>query len=356
MTNTAHTKYLKQRYQGKSVIITGGFGFKGSWLAVLLRALGANVTIMGLQKDTDVLSTILDHDLLSIIPKHVDVRSHELQEDFTRIQPDYVFHLAAQPIVLEGYKNPLETFSTNVMGTANVLEAVRQLEKPVSVVNVTTDKVYRDVQKTEGYVESDELRGLDPYSSSKSCSELVTFSYRTSYFAGTDIAVSTCRAGNVIGGGDFSANRIVPDLVVGRTNGASVPIRNFKSIRPYEHVLDALHAYVILAARQSEDASLAGEYNVGPNDDSLMTTQEIVQYAVANTGVAIEDHSDPRAPHETAVLKLDSSLFRDTFDWTPKYASKEQILRETFSWYGDHRDGADPTAITLEQVRSFLND
>lgn len=356
MTKTAHTKYLKQQYQGKSAIITGGFGFKGSWLAVLLRALGANVTIMGLQKDNDVLSTILDHELLSIDTKYVDVRALELQSEFVNIQPDYVFHLAAQPIVLEGYKNPLETFSTNVMGTVNVLEAVRQLEKPVSVVNVTTDKVYRDVQKTEGYIESDELRGLDPYSSSKSCSELVTFSYRTSYFADTDVAVSTCRAGNVIGGGDFSTDRIVPDLVAGKTNGTPVPIRNFKSIRPYEHVLDALHAYVILAARQSDDSSLAGEYNVGPNDDSLMTTHEIVQYAVANTEVSIEDHSDPNAPHETAVLKLDSSLFRKTFDWSPKYASKEQILRETFNWYGDHRDGADPTAITLEQVRSFLND
>lgn len=356
MTNTADTTYLKQRYQGKSVIVTGGFGFKGSWLAVLLRALGANVTIMGLQKDTDVLSTILDHESLSIDALKVDVRDPKIQEEFERIKPDYVFHLAAQPIVLEGYKNPVETFSTNVMGTVNVLEAIRHLERPVSVVNVTTDKVYRDVQKDEGYVESDELRGLDPYSSSKSCSELVTFSYRTSYFEGTDVSVSTCRAGNVIGGGDFSADRIVPDLVAGRTNGTSVPVRNFKSVRPYEHVLDALHAYVILAARQADDHSLAGEYNVGPNDESLMTTHEIVKYAVRYTGVEIKDHSDPNAPHETAILKLDSSLFRKTFSWSPKYSSKEQILRETFNWYGCHRDGANPTAITLEQVRSFLND
>lgn len=352
---TSRFDRVHDSYSGKTALVTGGFGFKGTWLALLLRMLGARVVIAGHKNPDRDLSETIDFTTLGIDAHELDVRSSDFSKLVAETAPDFLFHLAAQPIVLEGYRNPVETFSSNVMGTVNMLEAVRNLENPISVVNVTTDKVYRDVAKTEGYVETDELRGLDPYSSSKSCSELVTFSYRTSFFAGSNKTVSTCRAGNVLGGGDYSANRIIPDIARALSSDASVGIRNFTSIRPYEHVLDALYAYVVLAAEQARIPELAGEYNVGPNDDCLMATGEIVRYAENKFGLKVEDKSDVNAPHETAVLTLDSSLFRETFDWKPKYDSKERILRTTFDWY-NLVETNDTTAVTIEQIRSYLND
>lgn len=353
---TTRLDRVQDAYSGRSALVTGGFGFKGTWLALMLRMLGAKVTIAGHKNPDRDLSETIDFASLTIDTHELDVRSSDFTDLVDRVQPDFVFHLAAQPIVLEGYLNPQETFSTNVMGTVNVLDAVRNLAKEkVSVVNVTTDKVYRDVQKTESYVEGDELRGLDPYSASKSCSELVTFAYRESFTKDGAKTISTCRAGNVLGGGDYSSNRIIPDIVRALNADEAIGVRNFESIRPYEHVLDALYAYVLLAARQYDDSALAGEYNVGPNDDCLMRTREIVSYAQDRYGLKVEDKSDANAPHETEVLKLDSSLFRRVFDWTPKYDSKERILRETFDWY-TLVETDDVTATTLNQLRSYLND
>lgn len=347
---------VRDAYSGRSALVTGGFGFKGTWLALMLRTLGAQVTIAGHKNPDRDLSETVDFAELSIDTHELDVRSTEFADLVSKIEPDYVFHLAAQPIVLEGYQNPQETFSSNVMGSVNVLDAVRKLSKEkVSLVNVTTDKVYRDVQKTEGYIESDELRGLDPYSASKSCSELVTFAYRESFFSTGGKSVSTCRAGNVLGGGDYSANRIIPDIVRAVNADEPVGVRNFESIRPYEHVLDALYAYVLLASRQYDDPRLAGEYNIGPNDDCLMRTREVVDYAQRRYGLKIEDKSDPTAPHETEVLTLNSELFRRTFNWAPKYDSKDQILRETFDWY-TLVETNDATTTTLNQIRGYLND
>lgn len=354
MTKTRLSR-VHDSYLGRTALVTGGFGFKGTWLAITLRTLGARVIIAGHKNPSRDLSETIDFAGLAIDAYELDVRSNDFSELMARTRPDFVFHLAAQPIVLEGYRNPQETFSSNVMGTVNVLEAVRELDNPVSMVNVTTDKVYRDVGKTDGYVEADELRGLDPYSSSKSCSELVTFSYRTSFFAGSNKVASTCRAGNVLGGGDYSTNRIVPDIVRAMRSDSPVGIRNFDSVRPYEHVLDALYAYIVLAADQMSDPTLAGEYNIGPNADCLMTTGEIVRYATEHFGLEVEDKSDPSAPHETAILTLDSSLFRKTFGWQPKYDSNERVLQETFDWYNLVKTD-DVTAITLEQIRSYLND
>lgn len=355
MTNAPRNQ-IRASYEGRKSVVTGGFGFKGTWLAFMLRMLGAEVAVVGHCDPESQFSGKILHSDFGIEAYDMDVRSPHIREVISEIAPNYVFHLAAQPIVLEGYQNPSETFSTNVMGTVNVLDAIRALQKPVSVVNVTTDKVYRDLGQEEPYVENDELRGLDPYSSSKSCSELVTFSYRESFFKDSDVVLSTCRAGNVLGGGDYSDNRIVPDIVRAMRSGESVGIRNFNSVRPYEHVLDALYAYLVLAAHQFELPELAGSYNVGPNDDCLMKTGEIVSYAQENFGLNVDDLSDPNAPHETTVLKLDSSLFRSTFNWEPLYNTKKSILETTFDWYNQVDVGSEVAAVTLDQVRSYLND
>lgn len=350
---TTRLDRVRNDYAGKRALVTGGFGFKGTWLALMLRMLGADVAIVGVKRPTDFGARLNFADLL-IDAHEGDVRSEAFADLVQAFDPDYVFHLAAQPIVLEGYKNPVETFSSNVMGTVRVLEAIRRIEKPVSVVNVTTDKVYRDVQKAEPYIEGDELGGLDPYSSSKSCSELVTLSYRESFFNDTNKEVVTCRAGNVLGGGDLSADRIIPDIVRARRNGTSVAIRNYNSVRPYEHVLDALYAYILLAAGQMKWTTLQSEYNIGPNDDCLLTTGEIAEYARRELGVSLDIQHNAHAPHETEVLRLNSDTFRSEFDWAPKFESPEEILDETFAWY-IRTEAEDETAVTLDQVRSYLN-
>jgi CDP-glucose 4,6-dehydratase len=351
------TKKLQTFYQGKKVLVTGIHGFKGCWLALLLKELGAEVVGVGLKAEDNLLFDILDFDELGIKSTVLDIRDPKFIAFVTEVNADVVFHLAAQPIVSVGYSDPYLTYSTNVMGTVNLLEGIRLQLSFCSVVNVTTDKVYMDANKSEPYVETDTLMGLDPYSSSKSCSELVTFSYVKSYFQqeGHKI-VSTCRAGNVIGGGDFSLDRIIPDMARALKAGAFVRIRNYDSTRPYQHVLDAVYGYALLGCVQYSEPNTAGSYNIGPDTETILQTRDLVGFFQEKAPLKVIDESAASSFHETKFLTLDSSKFRTTFGWRPTWGNKNAMLERTFSWYDEWMEGSNMRAYTQRQVREFLDD
>ena len=264
-------------YKGKKVLVTGHTGFKGSWLCYILANAGAKVTGYSLEAPTNPsLFEIckIEERINSIIG---DIRDlNHLKQVFEEVQPEIVFHLAAQPIVRDSYKDPVYTYETNVMGTVNICECVRLNPCVKSFLNVTTDKVYENKEWEWGYRENEPLDGFDPYSNSKSCSELVTHSYINSFFQQMEVAVSTARAGNVIGGGDFANDRIVPDCVRAAKDGKDIIVRNPHSTRPYQHVLEPLNIYLTIAKEQYEDKKYAGFYNVGPDDRDCITTGELV--------------------------------------------------------------------------------
>lgn len=309
-------------YKGKRVFITGHTGFKGSWLCRMLINAGAVVTGYSLPAPTNPnlfeLADLESH-MTSIIG---DVRDMEhLQAAYNQAEPEIVFHLAAQPIVRDSYKDPRYTYETNVMGTVSLLECVRQNPCAKSVLNVTTDKVYHNNEWSWGYRENEPLDGFDPYSNSKSCSELVTHSYINSFFSDMNIAVSTARAGNVIGGGDFANDRIIPDCVRAMKNGTAIHVRNPYSTRPYQHVLEPLAVYLTIAMKQYEDSKYAGFYNVGPDDCDCVTTGELVDLFCASWGddAHWENQAEKNAPHEANFLKLDCSKIKATFGWKPRW-------------------------------------
>ncbi|SEF70590.1 CDP-glucose 4,6-dehydratase [Eubacterium ruminantium] len=317
-------------YKNKKVLITGHTGFKGSWLCRILINAGANVTGYSLNPPTNPsLFEIADiKDNINHIIGDIRDLDH-LSQVFDEVQPEIVIHLAAQPIVRESYKDPVGTYSTNVMGTVNICECVRTHKCVKSFLNVTTDKVYKNNEWAWGYRENEPLDGYDPYSNSKSCSELVTHSYINSFYDPDVVRVSTARAGNVIGGGDFATDRIIPDCVrAAGTVRASVIVRNPYSTRPYQHVLEPLAAYLMIAARQYEDKKYAGFYNVGPDDKDCVTTGELVDLfcRIWGEGVDWEDRYDG-GPHEANFLKLDCSLLKSTFNWKPKWGIHEAISK-----------------------------
>lgn len=325
-------------YRGKKVFVTGHTGFKGSWLCEVLLMAGAEVTGYSLEAPTnpalfDILS--LKERMRSDVG---DIRDLDhLVKCMQEAQPEIVIHMAAQPIVRESYKNPVYTYDVNVMGTVNVLEAVRLTESVKSFVNVTTDKVYKNREWEWGYRENEELNGFDPYSNSKSCSELVTDSYKNSFFGDREIAVSTMRAGNVIGGGDFAVDRIIPDCVRAAMKGEDIIIRNPYSTRPYQHVLEPVMAYLMVAAEQYLDTDLQGNYNVGPDEKDCLTTGEIADLfcdrwnEVSGNNIKWINKYDG-GPHEAGYLKLDCSKIKRVFQWKP-LISKEKMLEMTVDWY-----------------------
>ena len=349
-------------YRKKRVFITGHTGFKGAWLCRLLVNTGAIVTGFSLQPPTEPnLFDLagLDGRMTSSLG---DVRDYEdLKSAFDAAQPEIVFHLAAQPIVRESYKDPAYTYETNVMGTVNLLECVRQslisegTPSPRSVVNVTTDKVYHNQEWAWGYRENEPLDGFDPYSNSKSCSELVTHSYVNSFFVNSGVAVSTARAGNVIGGGDFAADRIVPDCVRAVQAGRPIGVRNPHSTRPYQHVLEPLFAYLMIAQRQYEDGRLAGWYNVGPDDCDCVTTGQLVELFKEKWGAGFDwiDQAEANAPHEANFLKLDSTKLKTTFGWRPRWHIDEAIGK-TCEWTRVWLSGGDIPAEMDREIREFL--
>lgn len=325
-------------YKGKKVLLSGHTGFKGSWMCCLLLELGAEVTGFALEPPTSPslfeLCGLKDR-MNSVIGDVRDLES--LQKVFNEVQPEIVIHMAAQPIVRESYKNPVYTYDVNVMGTVNVLECVRNTSSVKSFVNVTTDKVYLNKEWEWGYRENEELNGYDPYSNSKSCSELVTSSYKNSFFADGNVAISTARAGNVIGGGDFATDRIIPDCVRAVASGKDIIVRNPYSTRPYQHVLEPVYAYLLIAMNQYEDVTFAGSYNVGPDDCDCITTGELVNLfcdkweTVSGNEVKWVNQYDG-GPHEANFLKLDCSKMKNTFGWNPKW-NVEQTMEKLVEWY-----------------------
>lgn len=312
---------IRKFYKGKRVLITGHTGFKGSWLCRILSLFGAEVTGYSLEPPTEpslFKLTDTESDITSVIG---DIRDFKkLKAVFDEKKPEIVFHLAAQPIVRESYRNPLETYEINVMGTANILECVRLSDCVKSFLNVTTDKVYLNREWEWGYRETDELDGYDPYSNSKSCSELVTHSYKNSFFADGRTAISTARAGNVIGGGDFAADRIIPDCIRAAEKHGDIIVRNPFSTRPYQHVLEPLFAYLMIAAMQYENISYAGYYNVGPDDNCCFETGRLVDMFVSKWGDGLKwVNKYDGGPHEASFLKLDCAKLKSKFGWRPTW-------------------------------------
>lgn len=320
--------YDSDFYNGRKILVTGHTGFKGSWLCRMLINAGADVTGYALEPPTDPnLFSIADieNNMNSVIG---DVRDYEkLEKVFETVKPEIVIHLAAQPIVREGYKNPVYTYETNVMGTVNVLECARNTQEVKSILNVTTDKVYRNNECRRGYCESEFLDGFDPYSNSKSCSELVTHSYDRCFFKSSGISVSTARAGNVIGGGDFAKDRIIPDCIRSVRNNRPIIVRNPHSVRPYQHVLEPLAVYLMIAQKQYEDINFAGAYNIGPDDGDCITTGELADLFCKYWGHGADWKScvESNAPHEANFLKLDCTKIKETFNWKPKWNIEKSI-------------------------------
>lgn len=342
---------MLEQLKGKRVLVTGHTGFKGTWMCEALLQAGAEVTGYALDPPTDpslfALCGYADH----INSVKGDVRDLEhLKQTFAEVRPEVVIHMAAQPIVRSSYDSPVETYAINVMGTVNVMEAVRVTDSVRSVVNVTTDKVYKNREWSWGYRENEELNGYDPYSNSKSCSELVTDSYKNAFFSAEAVsqqggaggngsrivAVSTMRAGNVIGGGDFAKDRIIPDCIRAAQAKEDIVLRNPYSTRPYQHVLEPVMAYLMVAAAQLEHPELAGSYNVGPDEMDCRTTGEIADLFCSTwkniTGSEmhwISRHDG--GPHEANFLKLDCSLLKNTFGWKPHW-HVEQAMEEIVRW------------------------
>jgi CDP-glucose 4,6-dehydratase len=344
-------------YRGKRVFVTGHTGFKGSWLSRILVDAGAQLTGYSLSAPTEpnlfALAGVEDK-MTSIIGDVRDLPS--LQAAFQAAQPEIVLHLAAQPIVRDSYKDPHLTYETNVMGTVNILECVRATPSVRSFLNVTTDKVYENKEWEWGYRENEPLDGFDPYSNSKSCSELVTHSYKNSFFADGKVAISTARAGNVIGGGDFANDRIIPDCIRAALKNETIQVRNPHSTRPYQHVLEPLFAYLLIAQKQYEDGKYAGWYNVGPDDQDAVTTGELVRVFCELWGYNV--HWENRwagGPHEANFLKLDCSKLKATFGWQPRWHIRV-ALANTVEWTHVWVRGGDVPAIMSKQIKRYLGE
>lgn len=348
---------MKEFFKGKNVLITGHTGFKGSWLSEILINWNANVSGYSLNPPTEPnLFTLLDLD--SRMDSYMgDIRDLEyLKKVFDETSPEIVIHMAAQPLVRESYEKPVYTYETNVMGTVNICECVRNSNSVKSFLNVTTDKVYENKEKQEGYVEDEKLDGYDPYSNSKSCSEIVTHSYNNSFFKNLSIPTSTARAGNVIGGGDFAKDRIIPDCVRSALKNEDIIIRNPYSTRPYQHVLEPLNAYLTIAKKQYEDIAYADYYNVGPDDEDCVTTGDLATLFCEKWGNGLKwiNKSEKDAPHEATFLKLDSTKIKRTLDWKPKWGIKDAV-EKTIEWTKNYANDEDAIEYTDKQINEFFN-
>lgn len=352
-----YNQRLTNFFSNKRVLVTGHSGFKGSWLCMLLTMAGAEVTGFALppagEESLFALAGIAGR-IRSVLG---DIRDFEaLKATFDEAKPEFVLHLAAQPIVREGYRDPVGTYHTNVMGTVHVLECVRQSGCVKSFLNVTTDKVYQNCQWPWGYRETDRLNGFDPYANSKSCSELVTDSYRNSFLSDGPAAVSTARAGNVIGGGDFAPDRIIPDCIRAAREKRPIQVRNPLSVRPYQHVLDPLAAYLLIARRQYEDRRFAGCYNVGPDACDCISTGELADlFCRAWGGETRWENVGGSGPHEDAVLKLDCSKIRSTLGWSPRW-HVDRAVAETVNWTRVWLSGGSVSDFMEEQIKAFFTE
>ncbi|MFA6617715.1 MAG: CDP-glucose 4,6-dehydratase [Candidatus Neomarinimicrobiota bacterium] len=352
---------LKKYYKGKKVYLTGHTGFKGSWMLVVLDYLGANVKGYALKapRRNDLFYAI-DGEVLCD-SQIDDIRDRKtLSDSIKDFQPDIIFHFAAQALVRESYSIPVETFDINVMGSVHVLDAMLQLEKPCSAVMITTDKVYENMEWDFHYKENDRLGGFDPYSSSKAGCEIAISSYQKAFFnlenySEHQKALSSARGGNVIGGGDWSDDRIIPDLVRALSSDKPLDVRNPKSIRPWQHVLELLYGYLLLAMRLQQDAKkYQGAYNFGPEKGDEMTVEELVRTAIKVWGSGHFDHKpDLSNLHEAGILRLDIDKAKSLLKWIPKWTSAETV-EKTMSWYKDFCDGESALELCRKQIREYF--
>lgn len=343
-------------FRGKRVLATGHTGFKGSWLAELLLYAGAEVAGFALPPEEGGLfrQLRLAERMRSV---EGDIRDLEhLRQVFRDTKPEVVFHLAAQPLVRASYRDPVGTYSTNMMGTVHLLECVRSCGSVRSVVNVTTDKVYRNLERADGFREDDVLDGYEPYANSKSCSELIAGAYVRSFLRERGVAASTARAGNVIGGGDMAADRILPDCIRAAERGQAIPVRNPRSVRPYQHVLEPLSAYLLIAKAQYEAPERAGAYNVGPNAEDCLATGELAELFCRCWGEGARWTAAPDGgPHEAGYLRLDCAKIKSALGWTPLWSARLAV-EQTVAWTKAVLAGEDAGEIARSQIRAYFTE
>ncbi len=339
-------------WKNRRVFLTGHTGFKGGWLSIWLESLGAKVHGFSLEPPTEP-SLFKEANVESVLASHTigDIRDLEaISAAMAVAEPQIVFHMAAQPLVRFSYSEPVETYSTNVMGTVNVLEAARSIDSIRSIVNITSDKCYENREENRPFLENDAMGGFDPYSSSKGCAELVTQAYRRSFF-GDGKLLASARAGNVIGGGDWAEDRLLPDLLRALDAGEPLTIRSPKAVRPWQHVLEPLSGYLLLAeALTSKDADFASGWNFGPDEGDAWTVRRVVEYLMPDKNAV--NLVNEKQPHEAGMLRLDSTKARNRLGWKPVW-SVEQALAATLDWHKVWRAGGDTADVCREQISRY---
>ena len=345
---------LRHTFEGKRVWVSGHTGFKGSWLSEWLLQLGALVRGYALAPDTN--PSLFDQLGLGkrLVHELADIRDADLvKKSIHDFRPDFVIHMAAQPLVRRSYSLPVETYATNVTGTVHVLEALRTFAHPCAAVIVTTDKVYQNHESGRAYEESDPLGGRDPYSSSKAMAEIATAAYRDSFFHRHPVKVASARAGNVIGGGDWSEDRIVPDAMRALDAGRAIPVRNPKAVRPWQHVLEPLSGYLRLAAKLASGAPVATAFNFGPGPEANRSVRDLIEEILKHRQGTWSDASDPGALHEATLLNLSIEKAGAVLNWDPHWDFATTV-EKSISWYRDVHDGiVTPAEMTASQIREY---
>ena len=348
---------FQNSFKGKKVFLTGHTGFKGSWMLAWLHQLGADIKGYSLapENDNDLFNLINGSKLCNSVI--ADIRDKEkLTKEILSFKPDYIFHLAAQPLVRRSYEQPLYTFEVNITGTANLLDAVKQLKNNCAVVVITTDKVYENIEQHYAYKEEDKLGGHDPYSASKAAAEIVVNSYRDSYFNNSKdpvIGLASARAGNVIGGGDRAKDRIIPDIVRGLESSQSILVRNPSSIRPWQHVLEPLGAYLLIAHLLKQNSAFAQAWNIGPETQDVLTVKQVVENAIDVYGKGEYHTPEPGdQPHEANLLQLDITKAKEQLSWKPLLNSL-QAIEWTMNWYKEAMNGTGAAELTNNQIKEY---
>jgi len=346
-----------QIYKNKTVLVTGHTGFKGSWLSIWLKELKANVIGFSLKEWNN--DYVFKNARLNerVIDERGDVTDYDrLSQVFLRYKPEIIFHLAAQPLVRESYIDPVKTFSVNMIGTVNVLECIRKFDCVKSGIIITTDKCYKNKEQKEGYKETDELGGDDPYSTSKAAAELTIESYRKSFFASLGKLVASARAGNSIGGGDFSKDRLIPDCVSALKNNRPIKLRNCMSVRPWQHVLEPIYGYLLLGVRLSNDEKeFAQAWNFGPEKESIISVAGIADLVIKNWEEGEwQDIHDPGDLRESKFLTLDISKTKERLKWKPRW-NIEKAIEKTISWYKNVNE-YNTYKLCSQQINEYLND